>query len=60
MVHMLAIIQSMTGKERQNPKIVDGRRRLRIARGSGRPVQEINQLLKRYSGDEEIPEKAVF
>jgi len=46
--HMSAIIQSMTSRERENPKIVDGRRRLRISRGSGRPVQEINQLLKSY------------
>jgi signal recognition particle subunit SRP54 len=46
--HTIAIISSMTRRERQNPKLIDGRRRLRIARGSGRPVQEINQLLRSY------------
>jgi signal recognition particle subunit SRP54 len=43
-----AIINSMTLKERENPKIINGRRRLRIAKGSGRTVQEVNQLLKQY------------
>lgn len=38
----------MTLKERENPKIINGRRRLRIAKGSGRSVQEVNQLLKQY------------
>ena len=60
MVYMLAIIQSMTGKERQNPKIVDGRRRLRIARGSGRPVQEINQLLKNFQEMKKYLKKPFF
>lgn len=46
--HMEAIINSMTAKERRNFKLVDGSRRKRIARGSGRPVHEINQLLKNY------------
>ena len=47
-IHMSAIINSMTTKEKENPKIVDGRRRYRISKGCGRPVQEINQLLKGY------------
>jgi signal recognition particle subunit SRP54 len=47
--HMSAIIQSMTPREKENPKIIDGRRRLRISRGSGRPVQEVNQLLRSYT-----------
>lgn len=46
--HLMAVIESMTRKERDNPKIVDGRRRLRISRGSGRPVSEVNQVLKSY------------
>lgn len=46
--HLMAVIESMTGKERENPKIIDGRRRLRISRGSGRPVSEVNQVLKSY------------
>jgi signal recognition particle subunit SRP54 len=46
--HLMAVIESMTRKERDNPRIVDGRRRLRISRGSGRPVSEVNQVLKSY------------
>jgi signal recognition particle subunit SRP54 len=41
-----AMIQSMTVEERRNPKLIDGSRRKRIARGSGRTVQEVNELLK--------------
>jgi signal recognition particle subunit SRP54 len=47
--HLAAVIESMTAKEKQNPKIIDGRRRLRISRGSGRPVSEVNQVLKSYA-----------
>jgi signal recognition particle subunit SRP54 len=48
MKHVEAIILSMTPDERRNPKIIDGSRRARIARGSGRPVSEINRLLKQF------------
>lgn len=44
-----AIIKSMTLIERLNPAIINGSRRKRIARGSGRTVQEVNQLLKQFS-----------
>ena len=44
-----AIIRSMTPGERTNHGIVNGSRRLRIAKGSGTTVQEINQLLKRFT-----------
>jgi len=44
-----AIISSMTFEERRNPTIIDGSRRSRIAKGSGRTVQEINQLLKQFT-----------
>ena len=44
-----AIVNSMTPAERSNPHIINGSRRQRIARGSGRTVQEINQLLKQFS-----------
>lgn len=44
-----AIINSMTIYERKNPQIINGNRRSRISRGSGRPVQEVNQLLKQFS-----------
>ncbi|MGP5053246.1 signal recognition particle protein, partial [Brachybacterium alimentarium] len=43
-----AIIRSMTPEERNNPKVINGSRRSRIARGSGTTVQQINQLLERF------------
>ncbi|HWB65619.1 MAG TPA: signal recognition particle protein, partial [Mycobacteriales bacterium] len=43
-----AIIRSMTPAERQDPKILNGSRRLRIARGSGVTVTEVNQLVDRF------------
>ncbi len=46
--HLIAIINSMTPEERRNHQIINGKRRKRIARGSGRPVQEVNQLLKQF------------
>jgi signal recognition particle subunit SRP54 len=46
--HIEAIILSMTPQERASPKILNGTRRARIARGSGRSVQEVNQLMKQF------------
>ncbi len=43
-----AIIQSMTAKERRNPKILDGSRRKRIAKGSGNKVEDINRFMNQY------------
>ena len=43
-----AIINSMNNRERKNPNIINGSRRLRIAKGSGRPVQDVNVLLKQF------------
>ncbi|MDB5046321.1 MAG: signal recognition particle [Deinococcus sp.] len=43
-----AMISSMTLKERRNPKIIDGKRRKRIAAGSGHTVQDINRILKMH------------
>jgi signal recognition particle subunit SRP54 len=43
-----AIIRSMTPKERQSPDIIDGRRRKRIADGSGRTITEVNNLMKQF------------
>jgi len=48
MKHVEAIVLSMTPEERKNPDILDGSRRARISRGSGRPVQEINRLLTQF------------
>jgi signal recognition particle subunit SRP54 len=46
--HVEAIILSMTPAERNNPAVIDGSRRRRIARGAGRTVQEINRLLAQF------------
>ncbi|MCR9154589.1 MAG: signal recognition particle protein [Bacteroidetes bacterium] len=43
-----AIIQSMTAEERANPKLINGSRRKRIAAGSGKGIQEVNQLMKQF------------
>lgn len=43
-----AIIQSMTPAERRNPKLLNGSRRLRIAKGSGMTVTDVNQLVQRF------------
>jgi signal recognition particle subunit SRP54 len=48
LVYLEAIINSMTPRERRNHEIINGRRRRRIARGSGTSVQQVNQLLKQY------------
>jgi signal recognition particle subunit SRP54 len=46
--HIEAIIRSMTPQERQHPDTLNGSRRSRIAAGSGRNVQEVNQLIKQF------------
>lgn len=46
---VIAIIKSMTAKERHNPSIINGSRRKRIAAGSGTKVQDINRLLKQFA-----------
>ncbi len=43
-----AIIQSMTPEERRNPAIINGSRRNRLARGSGRGIEEVNKLMKQF------------
>lgn len=48
MKHIEAIIQSMTMEERRNPKIIGANRKVRIAKGSGTRVQDVNQLLKQF------------
>ena len=47
--HIEAMIGSMTKKERSNPAILNGSRRQRVARGSGRSVKEVNQLIKQFN-----------
>lgn len=46
--HIEAIIHSMTPEERSNPALLDASRKKRIAKGSGRDLQEVNQLLKQF------------
>ena len=53
----LAIIRSMTKKEKRNYKILNGSRRKRIAAGSGTTVQEVNKLIKQYEGTLEMMKK---
>ncbi len=48
LVYVKAIIQSMTKEERNNPSIINGSRRKRIAQGSGTSVQKVNKLLKQF------------
>lgn len=48
LVKVESIIQSMTKKERINPKILNGSRRKRIARGSGNSIQDVNRLIKQF------------
>ena len=49
-----AIIQSMTAKERQDPSIINGSRRQRIAKGAGVEVTDVNQLLKQFNQSKEM------
>ncbi|UKS67110.1 signal recognition particle protein [Rossellomorea marisflavi] len=47
-VHVEAIIQSMSKKEKTNPEVINASRRKRIAKGSGTSIQEVNRLLKQF------------
>jgi signal recognition particle subunit SRP54 len=49
-----AIIRSMTPAERQNPKILNGSRRARVARGSGTTATDVNQLLERFAAAQQM------
>ncbi len=57
LVHIEAIIQSMTKGERLNPAIIDGSRRKRIAKGSGTSIQEVNKLLKQFNETKKMLKK---
>jgi signal recognition particle subunit SRP54 len=48
MKHLEAIVLSMTPEERRTPSLINGSRRARIAKGSGRPVSEVNKLLDQF------------
>jgi signal recognition particle subunit SRP54 len=50
MKHLEAIVLSMTLEERKQPDLLNGSRRARIAKGSGRPISEVNKLLEQFRG----------
>jgi signal recognition particle subunit SRP54 len=56
--HVEAIVLSMTPEERKTPNIINGTRRLRIAKGSGRSVQEVNRLLDQFREMQKMMKKA--
>jgi signal recognition particle subunit SRP54 len=58
MKHVEAIVLSMTPAERKNPGIMNGSRRARVARGSGRPVNEVNRLLEQFREMQKMMKKA--
>ncbi len=55
--HMVAIIQSMTAKERRHPDLLNGSRRARVARGSGTQPADVNRVLKQYMQMEKMMSK---
>ena len=55
--HIEAIIQSMTMYERRHPEILKATRKMRIAKGSGRSVEEVNRLLKQFETMKEMMKK---
>lgn len=57
MAHIEAIILSMTPKERRNPDILKASRKRRIAKGSGRTVEEVNRLLKQFEQMKDMMKK---
>jgi len=54
LVRTQAIVQSMTPTERRDIKILNGSRRARIAKGSGRAVSEVNSLVERFTGAQKM------
>ncbi len=55
--HVEAIVLSMTPKERRKPELLNGSRRARIAKGSGRPVNEVNRLLEQFRDMQKMMKK---
>lgn len=58
MRHLEAIVLSMTPAERADPELMNGSRRARVARGSGRTVQEVNQLLNQFKQMQKLMKSA--
>jgi signal recognition particle subunit SRP54 len=57
MKHLEAIVLSMTPEERRRPELINGSRRARIAKGSGRPVNEVNNLLSQFRDMQKMMKK---
>ena len=55
--HQIAIINSMTKKERSEPDIIKASRKIRIAKGSGTRVQDVNKLLKQFLQSQKMMKK---
>ena len=55
--HLEAIVRSMTPEERRRPDVLNGSRRARVAKGAGRPVQEVNQLIKQFDQMRQMMQK---
>src|ERR1044071_3598228 len=58
MKHVEAIVLSMTLEERKKPELMNGSRRARVAKGSGRPISEVNRLLAQFRETEKMMKKA--
>jgi signal recognition particle subunit SRP54 len=56
--HLEAIVLSMTIDERKKPEIMNGSRRARVAKGSGRPISEVNRLLEQFREMQKMMKKA--
>jgi signal recognition particle subunit SRP54 len=56
--HLEAIVLSMTHEERKKPDIMNGSRRARVAKGSGRPISEVNRLLEQFREMQKMMKKA--
>jgi signal recognition particle subunit SRP54 len=57
MKHLEAIVLSMTPQERRDPTLLNGSRRARIAKGSGRPITEVNRLLEQFRDMQKMMKK---
>jgi signal recognition particle subunit SRP54 len=56
--HLEAIVLSMTLEERKKPELMNGTRRARVAKGSGRPISEVNRLLEQFREMQKMMKKA--
>ena len=55
--HQIAIINSMTKKEKSDPDIIKASRKIRIAKGSGTSVQDVNKFLKQFLHSQKMMKK---